>query len=72
MICDVCNEREATHFIRAEQASPVYCDTNACCACACGNSCGEQDEEPRVLCMTCGVERTPENMNGAHDWEIES
>lgn len=29
------------------------------------------DDQKKVICITCGVERTPQNANGAHDWELD-
>lgn len=48
-ICDCCDKEIATHFVRAEMASPVYCDTNACCACSNCDEDSRADHEEELI-----------------------
>lgn len=47
--CDNCDKEVATHFIRAENACPVYCDTNCCCACRGCDSESQAEHEEELL-----------------------
>lgn len=47
--CDCCDKNPATHFVRAELASPVYCDTNACCECSNCDAESQADHEDELV-----------------------